>query len=175
MKKSLVLGIALLLLTGLSLPALAQRNALGNMAKQMAVASVLDMAAKNPKLSTFVMLAKAAGLTNSLGTAQNPVTLLAPTNEAFAALGKGAVERLMKPENKSELTGILQNHLLTGALSAGDLGKGNSQKSQLGNVLQIAKTASGALNIGGANVVEADQKGSTGMMHLIDKVLVPAK
>lgn len=146
-----------------------QAQDLKQIGKQMAVSTLLSLAQQNPKLSKFVTLIQAAGLTNLLtGGNANPVTLLAPNNAALEALG-GQLTTMMKPENKQQLVDLVKNHIITGNVSAANL---KTTESSLGNALNVA-TTNGKTTIEGANIVEKDLKASNGTVHIIDKVIMP--
>lgn len=133
--------------------------------------------------TTLVAAVKAAGLVDTLASA-GPFTVFAPVNAAFDALPKGTVETLLKPENKVKLTSILTYHVVAGKMSAADLIKTadmNGGKAVLktvaGGSLTVAKTADGVTvtdeNGGVAKVTIADVNQSNGVIHVIDKVLLP--
>jgi uncharacterized surface protein with fasciclin (FAS1) repeats len=96
----------------------------------------------NPNLSTLTGLLKTPGLDKLLGSfLKPPFTLLAPTNNAFNALGSSATADLAKPENINRLAELLKNHIITGKFDAATLMKGG------------VSTASGnPLNLSGANL-----------------------
>ena len=121
-------------------------------------ASLLSTLGGNPQLSGVTSLLKGAGgLGNLVG--KGPFTLLAPSNNALQALGGGAIENLLKPENKNMLQGVLKNHILPGKFNADQI-KGGGLKNAMG----------GALNLGGANITQSiPTKG--GLIQVIDKVL----
>lgn len=122
-------------------------------------ASLLSTLGGNANLSTITTLLKAAGGLGNLMGNKGPFTLLAPGNNAFASLGQGAVENLLKPENKGTLTNILKNHLLPGNFSAEQIKAGG-----------ITNALGTALNLGGATITESiPTKG--GLIQVIDKVL----
>ena len=146
-------------------------------------ADIVDIAAASPAHTTLVAAVKAAGLVETLKSA-GPFTVFAPTNEAFDNLPKGTVETLLKPENKSTLAGILTYHVVAGNLDAAAVL--NAIKKGNGKVV-LTTVAGGTLTatlVGGkvvltdekggtATVVVADLKGSNGVIHVIDHVLLP--
>jgi uncharacterized surface protein with fasciclin (FAS1) repeats len=81
--------------------------------------TIVENASKSSDHTTLVAAVKAAGLVDTLST--GPFTVFAPTNEAFAALPAGAVDTLLKPENKAQLTQILTYHVVAGKVTAADL------------------------------------------------------
>ena len=132
---------------------------------------IVDTAASNKLFTTLVTAVKAAGLVETLKSS-GPFTVFAPTNEAFAALPAGTVESLLKPENKNKLATILKHHVVSGKVMAADLtGKKISQSTVNGTKINIDGT-SGVL-VSGATVVSADIEADNGVIHVINKVLLP--
>ena len=85
--------------------------------------TIVDIAASNPDFSTLVTAVKAAGLVETLSS-KGPFTVFAPTNKAFAALPKGTLEKLLKPENRNLLRKVLTYHVVPGDLMARNLRSG---------------------------------------------------
>jgi uncharacterized surface protein with fasciclin (FAS1) repeats len=144
---------------------------------------IIDNAVNSKDHTTLVAAVKAAGLVDTL-KGPGPFTVFAPTNEAFAALPDGTVDMLLKPENKAKLTTILTYHVVPGKLDAAALMK----QIMAGNGMASLKTASGgtlvAKSSGGkvmvtdengntATVTTADVMQSNGVIHVVDKVLLP--
>ena len=96
-----------------------------------------------------------------------PFTVFAPTDEAFAALPEGTVEELLKPENKEKLQAILKFHVVSGKIMAGDVLKALEVETLQGSKAKIG------LTIGGANVIKTDISCSNGVIHVIDRVILP--
>ena len=118
---------------------------------------IIDNAVNSADHTTLVAAVKAAGLVDTLKGA-GPFTVFAPTNEAFAKLPAGAVENLLKPENKDALTKVLTYHVVAGRLSAIDLQK----QIKAGNGQAELKTVSGGtllVMMQGKNIVLKDEKG----------------
>ena len=144
---------------------------------------IIDNAVNSKDHTTLVAAVKAAGLVDTLKSA-GPFTVFAPTNAAFAALPAGTVDTLLKPENKGMLTGILTYHVVAGKWDAAAIGKmiadGKgmaSIKTVAGGTL-VAKSAGGKVTVtdekgGVATVTIADVYQSNGVIHVIDKVLLP--
>src|SRR5271167_4114763 len=84
--------------------------------------NIVENAVNSKDHTTLVAAVKAAGLVDTLAS-PGPFTVFAPTNEAFAALPKGTVETLLKPENKDKLTAILTYHVVPGRMTAADIAK----------------------------------------------------
>lgn len=143
----------------------------GGMSKS--AGTVVDVAASNPEFSTLVAAVKAAGLVDALN-GKGPFTVFAPTNAAFAALPAGTVESLLKPENKAKLTAILTYHVLPAKIESSALaGKTLTSPPTLqGTTLAVDGTK--GVKINDATVTTADVKASNGVIHVIDKVLLPA-
>jgi uncharacterized surface protein with fasciclin (FAS1) repeats len=116
---------------------------------------------------TLLAAAKAAGLVEAL-KGPGPLTVFAPTDEAFAALPAGTVEDLLRPENRDRLAAILKYHVVSGEIV---LGHPEAQTLQ-GDRLDIR--ASGQFRVDEANVLLPDVRASNGVVHVIDKVLMPA-
>lgn len=146
--------------------------------------SVVEIAVGNDDFSTLVAAVKAAGLVETL-SGEGPFTVFAPTNDAFAALPEGLVAALIKPENKATLQEILTYHVVAGKLMAGDVVAGiKSNNGTLaattvnGDAFSVMSDM-GAVKIKDAqgnvaNVTATDIAGSNGVIHVIDKVILPA-
>jgi len=140
--------------------------------------TIVDIAVADDRFSTLVAAVSAAGLVETL-QGPGPFTVYAPLNDAFAALPEGTVETLLKPENKGDLTNVLLYHVDDRNLTAGMIPSGSNYfKPVLASErLCITKNASGVMIGDGtgemANVVIADIKADNGVIHVIDKVLLP--
>jgi uncharacterized surface protein with fasciclin (FAS1) repeats len=132
---------------------------------------IVDIAAGNPDFSTLVAAVKAAGLVETL-KGPGPFTVFAPTNEAFAALPAGTVENLLKPENKAKLVQVLTYHVVPGKVTSDQLaGKRMSVATVEGQSVKI--DGRNGVKVNNAKVVSADIMASNGVIHVIDKVLLP--
>ena len=120
--------------------------------------------------TTLVAALKAADLVDVMAN-PGPFTVFAPTNEAFAALPKGTVENLLKPENKKDLINILQYHVFVGALQAKWLKNGQTLNQVNGSDAKI-KVDGKKISINGANII-ASIKTTNGIIHVVDAVLLP--
>ena len=118
--------------------------------------------------NTLLTAAEVAGLTNVLYN-DGPFTLFAPTDDAFAALPDGTVENLLK--NPKELAKVLKYHLVKGNIFSSDLNNGSSVATVLGSPINISTTEGVLVN--NAKVIQADMEASNGVIHVIDKVLLP--
>ena len=137
---------------------------------------IVDIAASNPNFSTLVAAIEAAGLVETL-KGPGPFTVFAPTNDAFAALPAGTVETLLLPENQDQLVSVLTYHVVPGAITSDQL---------VGQRLDVATVQGGTVRVDGtggkygatvrvndANVTTADILATNGVIHVIDKVLLP--
>ncbi len=140
--------------------------------------TIVDIAAGDERFSTLVAAVTAAGLVETL-QGPGPFTVYAPVNEAFAALPDGTVDTLLKPENKQQLTDVLLYHVDDRKLMAKQIpGGSNYFKPVLADArLCITKGAGGVSIDDGsgatANVVIADIIAENGVIHVVDKVLLP--
>ena len=128
-------------------------------------------AAKAGTFKTLLAAAKAAGLVEVLA-GDNPLTVFAPTDEAFAKLPAGTVESLLKPENKAKLAAILAFHVVPGRVFSGDVLSKKEFKTVQGGMLTAAMK-NGAATINGAGLVATDIDASNGVIHVIDSVMLP--
>jgi len=131
---------------------------------------IVDIAAGNENFSTLVAAVQAAGLVDTL-KGEGPLTVFAPTNDAFAALPAGTVENLLKPENKDQLIAILTYHVVPGKVMSGDLSNGMTATTVQGSDVTIM--TEGGVSVQGANVTTAEIEASDGVIHVIDAVIIP--
>jgi uncharacterized surface protein with fasciclin (FAS1) repeats len=131
--------------------------------------NIVDIAAATPELSTLVTALKAADLVGTL-SGKGPFTVFAPTNEAFAALPKGVLANLLKPENKAQLVDLLTYHVAAGAVHAKDLMDMQMLTTVEGKNVTV-RTAGSTILINSAKVITADVGASNGVVHIIDAVL----
>ena len=140
--------------------------------------TIVDIAAGDERFSTLVAAVQAAGLAETL-QGPGPFTVFAPVNEAFAALPEGTVDTLLKPENKGQLTDVLLYHVDDRNLTAEAIpGGSNYFKPVLTSQRLCITKSGGAVSIAdgtgeSANVVIANIKADNGVIHVIDKVLLP--
>lgn len=133
---------------------------------------IVDTAVEAGSFNTLVAAVKAAGLVDAL-KAPGPLTVLAPTDEAFAKLPAGTVETLLQPENKQQLIDILTFHVVPAKAKANDVRKLDGAKSLNGQQIDITFDQDG-LKIDGAKLVATDIECSNGVIHVIDSVILPA-
>ena len=119
---------------------------------------------------TLAAAVTAAGLVQTL-QGEGPFTVFAPTDAAFAAIQKN-VDTLLKPENKKKLANILTYHVVSGKALAADLKDGQELTTVQGGKLKVAIKGDKVM-IGDAHVTTADVAASNGVVHVIDKVLMP--
>jgi uncharacterized surface protein with fasciclin (FAS1) repeats len=145
--------------------------------------NIIENAVNSKDHTTLVAAVKAAGLVDTLKGA-GPFTVLAPTNEAFAALPPGTVDNLLKPENKDMLVKILTCHVIAAKALSTDITKmamddgGTHMVDTVGGCKLALKADGGKVTITDengnvANVTIADVIQSNGVIHVIDKVLLP--
>lgn len=132
---------------------------------------IVDLAVETDILSTLVAAVKAGELVDVL-KGEGPFTVFAPTNEAFAALPKGTLDMLLKPENKDKLVAILTYHVVPGKVMSTDLSDGMMAKTANGSKIKISLENS-SVRINEAQVVAADIVAANGVVHIIDKVILP--
>jgi transforming growth factor-beta-induced protein len=133
--------------------------------------NIVATAAKAGKFQTLLTAATAAGLADTLANG-GPFTVFAPTDEAFAKLGKDTIADLLKPENKDKLANVLKYHVVAGVVKAADVVKLKEAKTLQGGAATV-KVVDGKVTIDGANVVATDIAASNGVIHVIDAVILP--
>lgn len=142
----------------------------------VSAANALQVAQSLPDFSTLVTAIEAAGVENSVVNV-GPLTIFAPTNEAFGKLPEGTVETLVKPENKEKLAFILKNHVAPANYPDTQLAKEAEKGRKLymasGEYLVVEKKEDG-LYVGGTKVLKT-VKVSNGWIHVIGDVIVPAE
>lgn len=133
-------------------------------------ADIVDTAVGAGSFNTLVAAVQAAGLVDTL-KGEGPFTVFAPTDEAFAALPAGTVEDLLKPENKDKLVSILTYHIVPGKVMSTDLSDDMMAKTVQGGEIKV--DLDNGVMINDANVVTADIAADNGVIHVIDKVIMP--
>lgn len=168
-------------LSAAAFPAFAQVMVGG--APMLASKDIVDNAVNSKDHTTLVAAVKAAGLVDTLKSA-GPFTVFAPTNAAFGALPVGTVDTLLKPENKPTLTKVLTYHVVAGKYDAAALtkliadGKGMASLKTVAGGTLTAKASGNAVMVtdekgGMATVTIADVYQFNGVIHVVDKVLLP--
>ena len=132
---------------------------------------IIDTAASAGQFNTLVAAVEAADLVTTL-KGDGPFTVFAPTDEAFAALPEGTVENLLKPENKDQLVAVLTYHVVSGKIMSSDIaGTATMVESVQGSELDV--NATDGVTVDGATVVTADIETDNGVIHVIDRVVLP--
>ena len=132
---------------------------------------IVDTAVSAGQFNTLVAAVEAAGLVTTL-KGDGPFTVFAPTDEAFAALPEGTVENLLKPENKDQLIAVLTYHVVPGKIMSSDIaGTATMVESVQGSELDV--NATDGVTVDGATVVTADIETDNGVIHVIDRVVLP--
>ncbi len=139
-------------------------------AASTASGDIVAVASANPTTSTLVKAVSAAGLAGTLQGA-GPYTVFAPTDDAFAALPAGVLDKLLLPQNKAALTQILTYHVVPGEVMSTDIKPGPVKTVEGQDV--VITTDGGVVKDNDATVSKADIDASNGVIHLINKVLLP--
>ena len=145
--------------------------------------NIIENAVNSKDHTTLVAAVKAAGLVDTLSS-PGPFTVFAPTNAAFARLPAGTVDTLLKPENKGTLTAVLTYHVVAGRVNSGQLikminaGHGKAVLTTVNGEKLIAKKMGSKIMLvdakgGRATVTIANVMQSNGVIHVIDRVLLP--
>jgi uncharacterized surface protein with fasciclin (FAS1) repeats len=145
--------------------------ALGSSTAFSADKDIVDTAVAAGQFKTLAAALDAAGLVDTLKGA-GPLTVFAPTDEAFAKLPAGTVEDLLKPENKGKLTAILTYHVVDGKVMAADVVKIKEAKTLNGTMAKVSVNGEMVM-INESTVGPADIAASNGVIHVIDTVLLP--
>lgn len=132
--------------------------------------NILNVAMSSPDHTTLVAAVQAAGIEHVLVNA-GPLTVFAPTNEAFAALPEGTVDYLLLPENKDELAKILTRHAAPGTYKTAYLKDGMTLYMATGDYLPVV-VEDGNYYVGGAKILGSVDC-SNGIVHVVDKVILP--
>jgi len=132
---------------------------------------IVAVASSNPDFSTLVAAVSAAGLVETL-QGDGPFTVFAPTNDAFAALPAGLVDKLLLPENVDVLTQILTYHVVAGKVMAADVTAGNVPSVEGSDITVTIEGDVVKLN-DSATVIATDVEACNGVIHVIDAVILP--
>lgn len=149
-------------------------NADGHSVRHVAATTsknIVEITASNHNFDTLLAAVIAAGLTDTL-QGEGPYTVFAPTDEAFAALPEGTLDELLKPENKDQLIAILTYHVVPGAVQAKDVAGLSEAVTVHGDSITVTARGGGVM-VDGARVVATDIEASNGVVHVIDKVILP--
>ncbi|KRA20548.1 MULTISPECIES: fasciclin domain-containing protein [unclassified Lysobacter] len=135
--------------------------------------NLVDTAAAHGSFKTFGQAIDRAGMSDILRSV-GPYTLFAPTDAAFEKLPASDLERLFKPENKQELTSLLNYHVVSGRRLVADIGQWENARTVNGQSAPIA-VLDDTISIDGARITAADIGSSNGVLHGIDKVNIPTQ
>ncbi len=174
---ALVAAIAGLAIAGFTSPSLAQCSSYEKTAASTHKAEadrgdIVEVASEAGTFNTLLAAAEAAGLVDAL-KGDGPITVFAPSDEAFAKLGDAKIKELLKPENKAVLASILTYHVVPGDLKAKKVTKADALDTLNGQRVDITVNDNGAF-IDGAKIVATDIKASNGTVHVIDSVILPS-
>ena len=139
---------------------------------------IVSVAAAAGTFETLLAAAESAGLLDELRS-EGPLTVFAPSDEAFAALPEGTVESLLRPENRSELQAVLLYHVIPGKFMSNQLPVGTAEIATLqGAAVEITSNDAWSkfrrrVSVNGADVVLANIDASNGVIHVIDAVMMP--
>ena len=157
MAAALALGAALLL-SGTSQAVAADKD-------------IVDVAVEAGSFTTLVKAVQAAGLVGAL-KGEGPLTVFAPTDDAFAKVPKETLAALLKPENREQLKAVLLYHVVSGKVMAADVVKLSEAKTLNGQSVSIMVKDS-HVTIDNAHVAKTDIAASNGVIHVIDTVILP--
>ncbi|MFM7282851.1 MAG: fasciclin domain-containing protein [Planctomycetia bacterium] len=133
--------------------------------------NIVETASQAGTFGTLLAAAKAAGLVEAL-SGKEPLTVFAPTDEAFAKLPAGTVEELLKPENKERLASVLKYHVVAGRKLAKDV-VGMKEVATLQGKAARIQVVNGSAKIDNAGIVKTDIIAGNGIIHVIDTVILP--
>ncbi len=135
---------------------------------------ITSIASQTKELNTLTAAINAAGLADQLGAGNGPWTVFAPVNSAFDALPAGALDDLLKTGRRQDLLTVLGLHVVPGRLYSEDLLATRRTETYLGDAVEFG-ISDGRFSINGAVVIASDIQASNGVVHLIDRVLLPAQ
>ena len=133
--------------------------------------NIVEIAVSNDDFSTLVAAVKSAGLVEAL-SADGPVTVFAPTNEAFGRIDKDTIAFLLTDQGRPQLERILLHHVVAGRMDASDL-VGKTEVETLAGTTLSLEVARDRLFVDKALVQSADIGASNGVIHVIDRVMLP--
>jgi len=136
------------------------------------LAQLAQSASGQGSFTTLTRAVQAAGLTEQMAK-QGPYTVFAPTDAAFAALPKGTVDNLLKPENKEKLVKLLSFHAIPGQVTSSQLTSGQVKTVEGTPVTVKVDSTTSTVTVNDARVIQADILASNGVVHVVDKVILP--
>lgn len=134
--------------------------------------TVVDVAASADNFSTLVQAIEAAELTEAL-SGSGPITVFAPTNEAFEALPEGTLDELLLPENQDLLRQVLTYHVIQQEVPAADVATGEVPTAAGAPIALMVDESTGEVMVNNARVIETDIQASNGIIHAVDQVILP--
>ncbi|MEB3212165.1 MAG: fasciclin domain-containing protein [Leptolyngbyaceae bacterium] len=140
-----------------------------DMGQTEASMTIVDVASGNESFNTLVQAVQQAGLAETL-MGEGPYTVFAPTDEAFSQLPDGALDYLLQPENRDLLQQVLTYHVVSGEVTSNQIATGPVEA--LGGGLAVRTTSDGVI-VNNASVVNADIQASNGVIHAVNRVLLP--
>jgi uncharacterized surface protein with fasciclin (FAS1) repeats len=139
-------------------------------------ANIVETAQSTGKFNTLLAAAKAAGLVDAL-SGGGPITVFAPTDQAFAGLPAGTVEELLKPKNRTKLANILKYHVVKGAITSDQVPTTATHvrtlKATGDKTIRVVRSGK-RVRVDGARVIQANIRADNGVIHVINKVLLPS-
>jgi uncharacterized surface protein with fasciclin (FAS1) repeats len=130
--------------------------------------TIVDVAVQAGKFNTLVQAIQAAGLVDTL-SGEGPFTVFAPTDEAFAQIPQETLQAVLA--DKEKLTAILTYHVVPGKLMAADVVRSTQLQTLQGQSITVS--TEGGVRVDDANVVQTDIEADNGVIHVIDKVIMP--
>ncbi|MBH8554329.1 fasciclin domain-containing protein [Nostocaceae cyanobacterium CENA357] len=135
-------------------------------------AELAQSAASQGQFKTLTQAVQAAGLNEQL-TTSGPYTVFAPTDAAFAALPAGTLDNLLKSENKQQLVRLLAYHVVPGQVTSSQITSGQVKTVEGTPVTIKVEDTGKTITVNGARVTQADIPASNGIVHIVDKVILP--
>lgn len=133
--------------------------------------TIVDIATSDDNFTTLVGALQAADLVDTL-KGNGPFTVFAPTNAAFGRLPEDTLEDLMRPKNKSRLQDVLKHHVISGRQMAKDVTSQSSLSPMSGDAIRV-RSQDGQVRIGDATIRQTNLEAENGIVHVIDRVLLP--
>lgn len=134
-------------------------------------ADIVDTASEAGNFATLIAAVEAAGLVETL-KGEGPFTVFAPRDEAFEALPEGTLDDLLLEENRDQLVSILSYHVVSGSVASTDLTEGMTAATVEGSEVTFAME--GEPKVNDANITQPDIEADNGVIHVIDKVIMPS-
>jgi uncharacterized surface protein with fasciclin (FAS1) repeats len=139
-----------------------------NSDRRFTMPTIVDIAVQAGKFNTLVQAVQAAGLVETL-SGEGPFTVFAPTDEAFAQIPQETLQAVLA--DKEKLTAILTYHVVPGRLMAADVVRSTQLQTVQGQSITVS--TEGGVRVDDANVIQTDIEADNGVIHVIDKVIMP--